>query len=424
MQDRPRSPQSQKLNASRPTALAGRLTSREFLGLLHVLCQSARSGRLALSSPRARALLILRRGRLVYAASTSARETLGNILVCEQLIDEQTLRKGLEIQHQTRHRRPLGTVLEEIGAISKETLKLVVELQARRVMQEILAWETGFFHFESMQVTDSEETALELDDFVIEDGLRVDAMLFDLSVSPALQDLQRQAEPKEPDILEDMAAQPSLSLRAAMQQITHPLFNAEMTLALLDYASSMLDRGVLLIRRSNQLLGMAQFGLNQRGEAKPLIRKAALPLEEPSHFQDAVQRGETVHGLLPREGVHVEFLELLGTTKKPLTDAVILPLIVRDEAVAVFYGDTSSGPIASVVSLEALMLQASTTLEKNLLQRKVQALEEKLREQKEKEPDIAPPAPFPVQVPEPSRIENHPKGTPVEASLRSKASVR
>lgn len=395
-------------SSPRPTALAGRLSAREFLGLLHVLSTSGHSGRLSLTSAAARALLVLRQGRLIYAASTSVRETLGNILVCEHLIDEDTLAKALELQHQRRHQVRLGSLLQEMGAVSHDTLRLVVELQARRVMQEILSWEKGYFHFEAIQIDEQGEVALELDDFVIDDGLRIDHLLMDLSTDSTLSRIREEAalEAQRHDLLEQASVGPSMSLRTAMRQISHPLFNAEMTLALLDYAGSMLDRGVLLIRRSNRLLGMAQFGLHTEPGTGPVIRRLELSLDQPSSFQDTVLRGTTVRGVLPENEVHDQFLENIGVDRDKLRDAVLVPLVVGEEVIVVFYGDSSSKPISSVLSLEALMMQASLSIERTRLQRKVHDLEEKLAEQRRAEPDVEPPSVFRAAV---SRMSNEPK---------------
>lgn len=380
----------------RPTALSGRLSAREFLGLLHVLSSSGHSGRLSLTSAAARALLVLRQGRLIYAASTSARETLGNILVCEQLIDEDTLSKALELQHQRRHQVRLGSLLQEMGAVSHDSLRLVVELQARRVMQEILSWERGYFHFESIRIDEQGEVALELDDFVIEDGLRIDHLLMDLSTDSTLSKIREEAalEAQRHDLLEQASIGPSMSLRTAMRQISHPLFNAEMTLALLDYAGSMLDRGVLLIRRSNRLLGMAQFGLQTHPGSGPVIRSLQLPLDVPSRFQETVLRGTTIRGVLPNNEVHDQFLESIGVDRANLRDAVLVPLVVGEDVILVFYGDTTTRPISSVLSLEALMMQASLSIERTRLERKVRDLEEKLDEQRRREPEVEPPSVF------------------------------
>lgn len=400
-------------SSPRPTALAGRLSAKEFLGLLHVLSSSGHSGRLSLTSASARALLVLRKGRLIYAASTSARETLGNILVCEHLIDEDTLAKALELQHQRSHQVRLGSLLQEMGAVSHDTLRLVVELQARRVMQEILSWEKGYFHFESVQIDEQGEIALELDDFVIDDGLRIDHLLMDLSTDSTLAKIREEAvlEAQRHDLLEQARVGPSMSLRTAMRQISHPLFNAEMTLALLDYAGSMLDRGVLLIRRSNRLLGMAQFGLQAEPGTGPVIRRLELCLDEPSAFQETVLRGTTMRGVLPENGVHDRFLESIGGDRSRLRDAVLVPLVVGEEVIVVFYGDSSTQPIASVLSLEALMMQASLSIERTRLERKVRDLEEKLAEQRRAEPDVEPPSVFRAAVSKMAVPAHAPRGT-------------
>ena len=399
----------------RPTALAGRLSAKEFLGLLHVLSSSGHSGRLSLTSAAARALLVLRKGRLIYAASTSARETLGNILVCEHLIDEETLAKALELQHHRRHQMRLGSLLQEMGAITHDTLRLVVELQARRVMQEILSWEKGYFHFESVQIDEQGEVALELDDFVIDDGLRIDHLLMDLSSDSTLNKIREEAalEAQRHDLLEQAQIGPSMSLRTAMRQISHPLFNAEMTLALLDYAGSMLDRGVLLIRRSNRLLGMAQFGLQTQPGTSPVIRRLELSLDTPSSFQDTVLRGTTMRGVLPENDVHDQFLDCIGVEREDLRDAVLVPLVVGEEVILVFYGDNSSKPISSVLSLEALMMQASLSIERTRLQRKVNDLEDKLAAQRRAEPDVEPPSVFRAAI---SKMSSAGEPTPDESA--------
>ncbi len=375
-------------------ALAGLLSAREFLGLLHVLSQSRRSGRLTLTSSAARALLILRGGRLIYAASTSARETLGNILVCEQLIDEDTLHEALRRQHLSGRQQRLGVILEEMDVLTPDILRLVVELQARRVLQEVLDWDRGYFHFEPLEIDDGGEVAVELEDFLVDDGLRLDSMLLDLSERPDLAQAAKLQPRAGEDVLSEVGAGPTLSLRSAMRQISQPLFNAEMTLALLDYAGSMLDRGVLLLRRSDRLLGMAQFGLVQSSEPSPAIRRMSLPLDQPSAFRSVVERGETVRGVLDATRVHQRFLDALGESTS-VHDAVLLPLVVRGEVVAVFYGDSRNSEIASVVSLEALLLQAGLSLEKGMLEARVQELEAKLAQQREQEPEVTPPRELP-----------------------------
>ena len=67
-------------------------------GLLQVLAQGSKSGKLTVTQRGAQAIVLLREGRIVYAAASFAYETLGNILVCSDRIDEETLSKALAVQ--------------------------------------------------------------------------------------------------------------------------------------------------------------------------------------------------------------------------------------------------------------------------------------------------------------------------------------
>jgi hypothetical protein len=56
-------------------SLAGRLEEIELAELLHFLSLNNRTGKVILSRRDAHGLVVVRRGRIVYAASSSIRET-------------------------------------------------------------------------------------------------------------------------------------------------------------------------------------------------------------------------------------------------------------------------------------------------------------------------------------------------------------
>ena len=68
-------------------SLAGRLEEIELAELLHFLSLNNRTGKVMLSRRDAHGLVVVRLGRIVYAASSSIRESFGNILVCRGLRD-------------------------------------------------------------------------------------------------------------------------------------------------------------------------------------------------------------------------------------------------------------------------------------------------------------------------------------------------
>ncbi len=120
--------------------------------VLQMIATTGKSGRLVLTRPSARGLLVFRQGRIVYAASDSLRETLGSLLVSEGLLDEERLARGLELQRQRQGAVRLGLVLVEQGWLSEEQLEEAVRRQVERVVADLGSWTRGFFEFSQMPV--------------------------------------------------------------------------------------------------------------------------------------------------------------------------------------------------------------------------------------------------------------------------------
>ena len=68
--------------------LAGKLEDVTLPGLLQMLAVRRRTGKLTVTSRDALGVVVLRDGFIIYAATNSAREMLGNLLVCNRLVDE------------------------------------------------------------------------------------------------------------------------------------------------------------------------------------------------------------------------------------------------------------------------------------------------------------------------------------------------
>ena len=89
-------------------SLAGRLEEIELAELLHFLALNNRTGKVSLSRREAHGLVVVRLGRIVYAASSSIRETFGHILVCRGLVTPEVLTQALDRQHLAADGRRLG----------------------------------------------------------------------------------------------------------------------------------------------------------------------------------------------------------------------------------------------------------------------------------------------------------------------------
>ncbi len=356
-------------------SLSGRLADSPLPLVLQTLAQRRLSGRLTVTCEQGQAIFLLREGRLICAASTSARETLGNILVAERRITAEQLTAALEKQHSSTEERRLGAVLVEMGVVSDDDLTRVLRDQALRVVKEAVEWADGFYRFEAARFEERGEVSIDLSDYLLEEGLRMDHALIGAATLPDFDELPAgdgQSEVASAE-LDSMAVQ---SLRTAMLQVTQPTFEAESTLAVLDYAGQLADRVVLLICSPEYVQGMAQVGLEsvlESSSAEERVRALHLPLDQPSIFLEAIQRRETVQGPLDESEVHTALLDCIGGQP---AEAVVIPMIVQNGVAFLLYCDVDVGSIRSLVTLEAVVMQTALAMENAMLERRLAAMEE------------------------------------------------
>lgn len=378
--------------------LTGKLEKLDFADLLQMLAGSGKSGKLSLTQPGGQGVIVLRQGRIVYAASSSVRETLGNMLLCKGLITEAQLQEGLALQRDSRVERRLGAILVDRGVISPEALRTVVVEQFERVVLEIFEWNRGFFRFEDLEVPDRGEVEVDAHEFLLADGLAADQVLLGTAVrldedkavsaqraatKPAAAKPKspiRRPSPSDPlpPAIETTPRETGRlgSLKSVMSEFHAPEFTGELTLAILNYAQKLVHRGVLF--RSNPLgfAGVGQFGIETpTGAGADFVRGISLPLEGPSILREAIARKEAFRGILEETEVNRALMTRLGGGWP--SEVVAAPLLVNGRALLIFYGDNLPGnePIGPVDELEVVLLHAGLAMEKNALAKKIERLE-------------------------------------------------
>lgn len=356
-------------------AVTGRLEDTGVPGILQVFAQGKKTGRLTFSSSDSQAVVVLLQGQLVYAASNSVRETLGHCLISRGSIDGNTLAEALTRQHASKHSVRLGNVLQEMGAVTEEEILDIVTSQARRVLREIVGWTVGFFKFEKMDLQDGGEIPVDLNDFLIEEGLRVDRVLLDIAMD----------EDQDLDENEGDVASLSLSLREVIGQVSHPTINAEVTQALLSFSSAFLERAVLLLHDAGGFEGIAHFGLP--AETSGAVRDVRLPASD-NLFTEVLESRQCTTG--PRGPDTLGGLAAVFGLDEP-REVVVCPLVVNDEVLLLLVGEAGGRTIGSADLLEAVMLQTGLVMEKSLLEQRVKALEGQLEALKAQAQPTEPP---------------------------------
>jgi hypothetical protein len=127
-------------------AFAGDLSTIILSDILSWVTTRRKTGTLVLKRRSTVKKLVFRAGRLESSWSNDPRETLGQALIRERLLDEQQLFIALLEQEKTNQR--LGALLVARGLVTHEQLLQMLRWKAEAVVYDLFLWPEGRFDFE------------------------------------------------------------------------------------------------------------------------------------------------------------------------------------------------------------------------------------------------------------------------------------
>jgi Domain of unknown function (DUF4388) len=342
-------------------SLAGRLEDVELPEILHFLALNNRTGRVILTWRNANGLVVVRLGRIVYAASSSLRETFGSLLVCSGLVSAEALAEALERQHRSADGRKLGAMLVEAGVISEAQRQDVLRQQIGLVVHELCKWRSGYFRFEVTPVAGSGEIGVDAEELVLSQGLATDQIL--------LEALTRMGEEEAAE-----ANTPSGALALAAAPLA-PVLRGEVSAELLRRARAVAPRGLLLVMRGDEAEEAGRIGKEDTPRTEGASRRLRLALAEPSVVSAAVERKEVWRGAVPETAANERLLARLGGPRPK--EALVVPLLLSGAVGLVFYGDDAGEdrPFGATEDLEWGLLEAALAMERDLLEARLSDFE-------------------------------------------------
>jgi len=366
-------------------AFNGKLDNIPLPEVLNFLSVTTKSGRLSLTRRDAQGLIVLRRGRIIYAASSSVRMTLGNIMVCRGLVPEPMLLEALERQHFAQDEKRLGEVLVEMGQVSPEDVEEVVRYQIGLVLTELCQWTTGFFKFDAMELPEGGEFEVDAQDFVAAGGLSTDRLLLEIAteIDESSRHASRTPAPANADMTPPAGVTvvapppqiPAVPLDGLVGEIQTPALRGEISVTLMRLAARVVGRGVLFAVRGDALTAIGNFGFEGEGATGPPPNRLHLSLAEPSVFAEVLQRKETYRGPLPPGAGNDRLREALGSQAPG--NVVVVPMVMAGTVATLFYGDDlpARQPIGDVRPLEVLMTEAGLGMERLALENRIKSFE-------------------------------------------------
>jgi hypothetical protein len=397
-------------------SLVGRLEDLALPDIFQIISLSKKTGTLVVRSRKGTGMVVFKNGQVVQAASDSIRDSLGNILVSQGMLDEAALSRALALQKRETD-KPLGMILVEMGAVSTQTLETMIRKQIEEIIYDLLAWEEGFFNFELGEIAPKDKIEIDTQEFLLKSGISAEYLLMEgtrILDERRKDDRRHPPAPARPSAAAPAAAPPPLprpapaphlssepakeefrtrieketprseiaALKSMFDELRFPTATAEVTLLILRYASEVVNRAVLFMVKKDEVRGLGQFGIELRGKSPDqVVRNIKVPLNKPSLFLTVIESRRSYLGPLePNECNNYLLTEMGGAAPEAV---LAIPLIVDGKIALIVYGDNlpERKSISGIDTLEIFMNQAGMALEKALLEKRIAELqkEKKLR---------------------------------------------
>jgi hypothetical protein len=387
-------------------SLIGKLEDLALPDIFQIISLSKKTGTLVVRSRKGMGMVVFKKGQVIQAASDSIRDSLGNILISQGMLDESSLSRALDLQKQKTD-TPLGMILVQMGAVSPQILETVVRKQIEEIIYDLLSWEEGFFNFELGEIASKDKIEIDTQEFLLKSGISAEYLLMEgtrmlderqkgkkrpeappgdrrstamPALKPAVHSHPVSREPAKDEfrtrIEKDEPRREIRTLKSMFDELRFPTATAEITLLILRYASEVVNRAVLFMVKKDEVRGLGQFGIELKGRsADQVVRNIKISLGKPSLFRSVVEIRRSLVGHLEKNECNSYLAAELGGV---IPDTILaIPLIVDDKVVLIVYGDNlpERKPIAGIDTLEIFMNQAGMALEKALLEKRLAELQ-------------------------------------------------
>lgn len=161
--------------------LSGELGYREIADIFNMVETTKKSGVLRLSCPSGSARIFFEWGELIRAESSTATDPVGALLVERGLLSAEELAEALDIQRAEGGGRRLGCILVDEFSVSEEDIQLVLSLQFKTIVSDVIRWPGGVFEFDfELPEGASDRFTLSGSEFLMEVGIEAGLLAKDI----------------------------------------------------------------------------------------------------------------------------------------------------------------------------------------------------------------------------------------------------
>jgi hypothetical protein len=131
-----------------PIPLSGNIQVTPLPDILEQLRQDKATGTLAVCSNEVVKYIYVKSGQIVFAASSDAKDRLGEILVRYYKLSREDLEHALELSRKSAGLKKLGAILVENGLATPQDLFSSLKTQVKDIIFSLFLWNEGEYRFE------------------------------------------------------------------------------------------------------------------------------------------------------------------------------------------------------------------------------------------------------------------------------------
>jgi CheY-like chemotaxis protein len=129
-------------------SLVGNLEDLGLGEILQIVSLSRKSGVLTLESTGRVGKVVFLNGQVIRATTSASRINLGDLLVRNEMVSVEALKKALFIQRNSDKPQRLGSILSEKFNVPQEKIEEAAKEQIEKVVYSFFGWSEGSFNFE------------------------------------------------------------------------------------------------------------------------------------------------------------------------------------------------------------------------------------------------------------------------------------
>lgn len=146
--------------------LSGNTRTVPLPAILQVMQLVEVDGMLSVRNNTIEKCIYFKKGQIVFATSTDARDRLGEVLVKAGFLSQQNLEQGLVVFKKQAGFKKIGAILVENKFVSPKNLYAGLKMQVKDIIYSLFLWDNAEFRYEEGLATDIIELQINMQELV------------------------------------------------------------------------------------------------------------------------------------------------------------------------------------------------------------------------------------------------------------------